>query len=73
MNFKRVYVALCCLLSVAFTAPETTFAANPLGLAYNNSFTNDNNPINREASCRWHRALRAWQVAASMRRVTLPP
>ena len=40
MNFKRAYVALCCVLSGAFAVPAATFAANPLGFAYNGSLTN---------------------------------
>ncbi|MET0657844.1 MAG: hypothetical protein ABW110_06765 [Steroidobacteraceae bacterium] len=40
MNFKRVYVALSCLVSIVFAAPATTLAANPAGVAHNGSLTN---------------------------------
>ncbi|MET0657634.1 MAG: hypothetical protein ABW110_05685, partial [Steroidobacteraceae bacterium] len=40
MIFNRAYAALCCLLSVAFAVPATTFAANPAGIAFNSSLTN---------------------------------
>ncbi|HKQ81267.1 MAG TPA: hypothetical protein VJS42_03650 [Steroidobacteraceae bacterium] len=40
MNFKRVYVALGCLLCAVFSTPATTLAANPGGVAHNSSLTN---------------------------------
>jgi hypothetical protein len=40
MNFKRAVLALGCVLSGAFAVPAVTLAANPAGIAFNNSLTN---------------------------------